>query len=40
VLSGAVSGTLLAEATRWLIDEGDDVVVERKPLRRALWRWR
>jgi undecaprenyl-diphosphatase len=40
VLSGAVSGTVLAEATRWLIDEGDDVVVERNPLARALQRWR
>ena len=39
VLSGAVAGTTLAEATRWLIDEGDDVVVERNPLKRAWRRW-
>lgn len=26
VLSGALSGTVLAEATRWVIDQGDDVV--------------
>jgi undecaprenyl-diphosphatase len=36
VLSGAVAGTAVAEATRWLIDEGDDVLVERNPLKRAL----
>ena len=39
VLSGAVSGTAIAEVTRWLIDEGDDVVVERNPLKRAVRRW-
>jgi membrane-associated phospholipid phosphatase len=26
VLSGALSGTVIAEATRWVIDKGDDVV--------------
>jgi undecaprenyl-diphosphatase len=40
VLSGAVAGTALAEATRRLIDEGDEPVVERNPLKRALRRWR
>jgi undecaprenyl-diphosphatase len=39
VLSGAVCGTAIAEATRRLIDEGDDVVVERNPLKRAVRRW-
>jgi undecaprenyl-diphosphatase len=40
VLSGSVAGTVLAEATRWLIDEGDEPVVERNPLKRALRRIR
>ena len=26
VLSGALSGTAIAEAARWVIDKGDDVV--------------
>ena len=39
VISGAVAGTAIAEATRRVIDEGDEVVVERNPLKRAVRRW-
>jgi undecaprenyl-diphosphatase len=39
VLSGAISGTVIAEATRWMIDAGDASMVERNPLKRAWQRW-
>jgi membrane-associated phospholipid phosphatase len=39
VLSGAVAGTAIAEAARWVIDEGDEPAVERNPLKRAWRRW-
>jgi membrane-associated phospholipid phosphatase len=38
VLSGALAGTVLAEATRWAIDEGDEPI-DANPLRRAFRRW-
>jgi undecaprenyl-diphosphatase len=38
VLSGALSGTVIAEAARWVIDEGDEPV-ETNPLKRVLRRW-
>jgi hypothetical protein len=28
VMSGALSGTAIAEAARWVIDKGDDVEIE------------
>jgi membrane-associated phospholipid phosphatase len=40
VLSGAVAGTAIAEAARWVIDAGEAPVVERNPLKRAWQRWR
>jgi hypothetical protein len=39
VLSGAISGTLIAEATRWVIDAGDASMAKRNPLKRAWQRW-
>ncbi|HEX9440199.1 MAG TPA: phosphatase PAP2 family protein [Roseiflexaceae bacterium] len=38
VLSGALSGTVIAEAARWVIDEGDEPV-ETNPLKRVMRRW-
>lgn len=38
VLSGALSGTVVAEATRWAIDQADEPV-ETPPLARALRKW-
>lgn len=38
VLSGAVTGTVIAEATRWVIDHADEPV-EKHPVARKLRRW-
>jgi undecaprenyl-diphosphatase len=38
VVSGALAGTAIAEATRWVIDQAD-TPVERHPIARMLRRW-